>query len=247
MDLVMIDNPIPKTREEAKLLGAVAYFTGDKCQNSHIDKRYTNTGICYACKRDINKRNQQSNSETCKAIQKRTYNKNREKRIAESVRWAKRNIEKTREIKRRNKEKHKEKYREAERIRVKEKLDNDPEYHLYKRMSKSVWGFLKSDGTSKDGNKWISLVDYEINDLRFYLESQFDDHMTWENYGSYWHVDHIVPRSFFLSHELKDRSYLFQCCWSLENLRPLKADDNLSKGHSIGSRETKTLIKKFNL
>lgn len=238
---------IPNTREEAKLLSLVAYFTGEKCLNGHVDKRYTNTGICYACKRNRNKRNAISNPETSKQVHHRTYIKNREKRNAVSTQWHKDNIEKSREIKKRNAAKHKNRYRESSRIREKEKCATNSEYRLYKRMSKSIWHFLKLNDKSKEGGKWISLVNYGISDLFAHLESQFDYYMTWNNYGQYWHVDHIVPRSFFLSHELKDKSYLFQCCWSLENLRPLKAESNLFKGDSIESKETKMLIKKFNL
>ena len=243
----MIDSPIPETREEAKLLGAVAYFTGDECQNGHIDKRYMNTGICYACKRSNNKRNIASNPEISKQIRQRTYIKNRKKCNDRSTQWHKNNIEKSRKIKRRNKTKYKEKYRESSRIREKEKCDTNPEYRLYKRMSKSVWHFLKLNDKSKEGDKWISLVNYNVSELICYLETQFDSAMTWDNYGQYWHVDHIVPRQFFIDHCLTDKDYLFKCCWSLENLRPLKAEDNSSKGDSVDSKESQALIDKFDL
>ena len=59
------------------------------------------------------------------------------------------------------------------------------------------------------------------------LESQFKDGMTWYNYGE-WHVDHIKPISLFNFKHPTDNE--FQECWSLDNLQPLWAIDNLSKG-----------------
>jgi len=49
----------------------------------------------------------------------------------------------------------------------------------------------------KAGRRWESLVGYVLKDLMEHLESQFDDKMNWDNYGTYWHVDHIRPRSLF--------------------------------------------------
>ena len=43
---------LPDTRKQALEMGVVAYFTGTPCKNNHIDKRYSNTGVCYQCKRD---------------------------------------------------------------------------------------------------------------------------------------------------------------------------------------------------
>ena len=54
--------------------------------------------------------------------------------------------------------------------------------------------------------------------------------MSWENYGK-WHIDHIIPRVYFNIQELGDEE--FQKCWSLENLRPLWAKDNIMKKDKI--------------
>ena len=50
-----------------------------------------------------------------------------------------------------------------------------------------------------------------------YLESQFTDGMTWENYGDLWVIDHIKPTHLFNpwnEDELK-------VCYSYKNTRPL--------------------------
>ena len=84
---------LPTSRGEAALKGVVAYFTGIICQNGHTDKRYTNTGICYACKRVTNKRCNSANPKTLKAISARSYLANREAKLARSSKWAKNNRE----------------------------------------------------------------------------------------------------------------------------------------------------------
>jgi hypothetical protein len=70
-----------------------------------------------------------------------------------------------------------------------------------------------------------------------HLENQFDQNMTWDNYGSYWHVDHIIPRSVF--DPTNDQH--IKWCWSLENLRPLEAWENMSKSASIILEEVKKI------
>jgi hypothetical protein len=53
--------------------------------------------------------------------------------------------------------------------------------------------------------------------------------MTMENYGSYWHIDHIKPRSLFTYTSIEDEQ--FKKCWALSNLQPLEALENIRKGN----------------
>lgn len=48
--------------------------------------------------------------------------------------------------------------------------------------------------------------------------------MSWNNYGTYWEVDHIIPKNLFSYLSPKDKD--FKLCWSLENLRPLERNKN---------------------
>jgi hypothetical protein len=55
--------------------------------------------------------------------------------------------------------------------------------------------------------------------------------MSWENYGSYWHIDHIIPVSSFALIR-QDGEYDWdevRQCWSLANLQPLTAAENFNK------------------
>ena len=64
--------------------------------------------------------------------------------------------------------------------------------------------------------------------LRSHLESMFDSKMNWDNYGTYWHVDHIKPCFMF---DFLDENQLREC-WHYTNLRPLKAGENLGRSKS---------------
>ena len=81
---------------------------------------------------------------------------------------------------------------------------------------------------SSRSGKYTNAVGYLWSDLRAHLEAQFTPWMTWENWGSYWELDHIVPLSSFKYESLEDPR--FRECWALSNLQPLRTDDNMIKG-----------------
>ena len=113
--------------------------------------------------------------------------------------------------------KRKEKRRERRKI--------DPKFRLDSNMSSIISTALKG---KKAGRKWVELVGYTIEDLINHLEKQFDRNMSWNNYGSYWWLDHIKPRSSFNYKSGEDKE--FRECWSLENLQPLEKIENIKKG-----------------
>ena len=87
-----------------------------------------------------------------------------------------------------------------------------------KRLYDAVKGCVKSDRT-------IRLIGCHPDELVTHLEKQFEEGMTWENYGE-WHIDHIKPCALFdFTKEEHQRK-----CFHYSNLQPLWAEDNLSKG-----------------
>jgi hypothetical protein len=62
-----------------------------------------------------------------------------------------------------------------------------------------------------------------------WIEFRFVDNMNWENYGKYWHIDHILPiNQFDLSCDND-----IQICFNWTNLQPLFAKENQSKSDKI--------------
>jgi hypothetical protein len=102
----------------------------------------------------------------------------------------------------------------------------DPLYKLRHNVSNRISQQIKKNGQSS----W-DFLPYSVQELRNHLEAQFDENMSWENYGLYWSIDHIIPQSLFDIKELGDEAML--SCWSLKNLRPLESKENLLKRDKI--------------
>ncbi len=83
---------------------------------------------------------------------------------------------------------------------------------------------------NKNRHSVFNILGYSVDDLRHHLESLFQPGMSWHDYGSEWHIDHIIPKSWFnLASENGVDEYELRLCWSLENLQPLWASENLEK------------------
>ena len=91
-------------------------------------------------------------------------------------------------------------------------------------MSALIYQKLKKN---KGGRKWENLVGYTLKDLTIHLENLFDENTNWENYGSYWELDHIKPKNTFTYIDAEDKE--FKECWALSNLRPLEKILNRSR------------------
>ena len=131
--------------------------------------------------------------------------------------WQKDNREEHLEYKRNSWRKNKRKYLEYAKKR---RLSN-PSSKIASNMRSRMWHVLKGASKSKPT---MELLGCSIDRLWIHLESQFVDGMTRENYGE-WHVDHIIPCSFF---DLTDPEQQKEC-FHYTNLQPLWAIDNLIK------------------
>src|SRR5690625_5779818 len=74
-------------------------------------------------------------------------------------------------------------------------MKNDVSYRLLQRCRTRIYQALKAQDTHKS-KRTIELIGCTVPELVEHLESQFEDGMSWENYGE-WHVDHIKPCAMF--------------------------------------------------
>ena len=81
-----------------------------------------------------------------------------------------------------------------------------------------------------EDNSLFDIIGCDWQQFKIHIEEEFQDGMTWDNYGE-WHIDHIVPKSFFKYTSTDDVE--FKYCWSLNNLQPLWAEENLGKSNKI--------------
>lgn len=95
-------------------------------------------------------------------------------------------------------------------------------------MTKIRGRFMEIVGNKLHGSKSKAIkkfVGITFEELKEYLESQFTEGMTWENHGTYWHIDHIIPCAAF---DPTDESQVAMC-FHYSNLQPLIGKDNASK------------------
>ena len=205
----------------------------------HNKKKKRHTTRCKKCINKQRKVYRKNNKEKIKE-QKKVYRKNNKEKIREQNKeYRKNNKEKTRERQKiyyeNNKERLKEKAkknREKNENKRRDRYKSTPSLRLNSSISVSIRRSLKSKNLSKNGRHWEDLVSYTIQELKDHLESLFTEGMTWENYGYYgWHVDHVIAKSFFVFTSTDDVE--FKYCWSLDNLQPLWAPDNFSKGSKV--------------
>lgn len=96
------------------------------------------------------------------------------------------------------------------------------------KLSQAFKWYFKAKFNKPTG-RLRTLLGYGVKELRQHLEARFTEEMNWSNYGTYWHIDHIVPKSWFKYESVEDEA--FKKCWSLDNLQPLDARANASKGN----------------
>ena len=105
---------------------------------------------------------------------------------------------------------------------------HNPCWRVRRNVSSRVWAAL---GNVRKNKPTFEALGYTLDELVEHLENQFDDKMTWDNYGTYWNVDHIYPQSKLPFDSLDHVNFL--TCWALTNLRPLEASANMSKGAKV--------------
>jgi hypothetical protein len=126
-------------------------------------------------------------------------------------------------------EERKERKKEYNRNWAREYRKKNKEYALRANIRTHVWCALRRSDSSKQGESVFEFLPYTVKQLKEHLEKQFDENMSWDNYGSYWHLDHIHPQSAYPYTSMEEDN--FMKCWSLENLQPLEAMENYKKSN----------------
>ncbi len=168
---------------------------------------------CKQCSNDYSLKWRIKNKKRAREHSRNWFIKNREKAKESSSKWCSKNKEKVLERKRRLQ-------------RYSRKI---PKNKLNKNIGTSIGISLKGN---KGGCHWETLVGYKLDDLKYHLQKKFLPGMNWGNYGM-WHIDHIIPISAFNFEGPEDID--FKRCWSLKNLRPLWATENIKKHAKLNS------------
>jgi hypothetical protein len=167
--------------------------------------------------------------EKARLYSKEYRQKNKEKVRQSNQEYRDNNREKAREWNRNHFENNKERVRERARNNY-QKYREDPKIKIIQNTRNRINKVLKRN-TKGTGTKELLGCDAEF--LKEWLQYQFDENMTWDNYGEYWHIDHVIPCDSFdvgIEEELHK-------CFNWKNLRPYKGSKNISKGKQIIPRD----------
>ena len=123
--------------------------------------------------------------------------------------------------------KYQKENKDKRNAQIKTRLQTDSLFKVTKNMRNRIGIFLKSKDITKN-NKTFKIVGCLPIELKEYIEKQFTEGMTWDNYGFYgWHIDHKTPLD-----SGKTEGEIFNLC-HYTNLQPLWRKDNLSKSNKI--------------
>jgi hypothetical protein len=130
---------------------------------------------------------------------------------------------------------HRKKHREYMSSRKKD----DPLFKFIANCRTRIYKIF----VSKNNLRTKDLLGEELSFIEKWFKFCFVDTMTWENQGSGWHIDHVIPISKFDISSEKDVVY----CFNWKNLSPLSSIKNITKKDNIIHSQIQEHINKLRL
>ena len=196
------------------------------------------TSHCKSCLRERAKLYREKNDSVIKENKKKYYENNKEKLNENTREWYEKNSEKALQQKKEYYIKNRDLVLERSKLWIKNNRDKVNNYIQNKkkenplfRMELNLRSRMKQFLTQKNitkKNKTFEIIGVDVNELKHFIEEQFIDGMSWENYGIYgWHIDHKIPLC-----SAKNEDELLKL-FHYTNLQPLWAEDNLKKNGKL--------------
>lgn len=181
---------------------------------------------CKICKKEKFK----INKEYIKEYNKK-YNsdpENRKRRIQQAKDFQKANPEKQKAYQKKHQQT--EKAKETRRAHRKKEYDAKYGKDMVYTLKLTLRNRLKSAVKNKfKKGKTIEMLGCSIEDFILHIEQQFTQEMNWDNYGSYWELDHIIPLDHFNLEDLEEQKK--GCIFT--NIQPLTVIENRIKSNKL--------------
>lgn len=184
--------------KERELIRCQKYREENKSKIKESDKKY------YEKNKEIVKNRvklySENNSDKIKEKRRQYYelNKDKFKKTPDNIK---------REKRRKYNQENREKINEYQRNYFKNRRKDDPLFKLSGNIRSLIKVVLKNKGYNKN-SKTKDILGCSFEDFKIYIESKFEDWMTWENYGLYngelnygWDIDHIIPLKMSMNEE----------------------------------------------
>ena len=181
-------------------------------------------GFTHRCKSCVKKTSREYLSSTKKEYMKEYREKNKEKLKDYINNWRVENVDKFKSGRKNYYKRNKEDIVKKNYQYCKSRKKSDPLYKLKLGIRSLILASFKSNFTTKS-KKTIEILGCSFEEFKIHLESRFDDKMNFENQGTYWHMDHIIPIS---SAETEEDVYRLN---HYTNFQPLYWLDNLKKSN----------------
>ena len=196
-----------------------------KLKNSPDGLRY-DCKICRKKYRDVNR-------DAINAKLKTYYKENKEYLLKQNAEYREQNVQSISEQRKqyRNRKevkdhikKKNEEYLPIKKEKIKIKRKTDKNFQISEILRSKIHKMLKGLPTS-----YQSLLGCDIEHFKKWIEFRFDENMNWDNLGSYWQIDHILPINSFNFNDEKSKNICFH--WT--NLQPLESSENRSKSDKL--------------
>lgn len=181
-------------------------------------KERSGSKICNTCSKEKDIQNFRVNRASCLDCE-RVYGRNYNQRTETRKIWSTNN---------------KDKHRALTARWMKEKYHKDPMYkfqRLQRKRLSSIIKQIKQGYTTDDFHDYVG----NVKIIQEWLQFCMTDKMTWENHGSYWHIDHVIPLYHF-DFTQNDQIYLG---FNWKNLMPINKEENLKKNRNIIKKQVK--------
>jgi hypothetical protein len=122
--------------------------------------------------------------------------------------------------------------------RIKQRAKTDLSFRLKKTLRGRLWAALSRHSGTEKCAKSMELLGCTVTEWKTFIESKFRRGMTWENYGTEWHIDHVLPiAKFDLTNPIQQK-----LAFHYSNTQPLWKTENLSKGDRITNPQLPLLV-----
>ena len=236
------------SKADAKAIGQIVHFTGSPCKHGHISWRSVGSSNCSECliafrkKPDVIARARAAervrmedpgHRQKMAASSRAHHHQNRdvvlEKMKGRNALYYQANKERIKQQVAEYQASRPEEHRAYKAGWERNARKTRPEYAARATMRKLISRVCERIQMSrKDAGGTESALGYTTLAFKDHIERQFAKGMSWENRAE-WHVDHIIPLASFDLSRASERV----AANALYNLRPIWAEENMTKGSII--------------
>ena len=187
-------------------------------------------GLHYQCK-DCRKAYNNLTKEFKKAYNQVYFEENKIKVLQQNKEYRENNKETISIQRKEYREEHKEyiaqkniEYLPIRKIKIKHRRIVDQDFRLKEILRSKYHKMVNGINTS-----YKEIIGCSTEMFKNWLEFQFDENMNWDNLGSYWQIDHILPMNGFITTEMSQ----MRVCFNWTNLQPLEKIENRQKSDKL--------------